>query len=162
MFKSKLVKIITPFLLLFDNDIIILCVEMTLNDKEYHIVTARIMFKTDWKQALEWLKARGFDISQATYFRTLAVVDKEVTERLFKIAKEFEVIASEEIIKFNNLEKQMYEEYHKEDQPLNRARILQMIANLQPYITALYDQTRLVLEGKLNAEKDNILSKHPE
>ena len=93
MFKSKLVKIITPFLLLFDNDIIILCVEMTLNDKEYHIVTARIMFKTDWKQALEWLKARGFDISQATYFRTLAVVDKEATERLFKIAKEFEVIA---------------------------------------------------------------------
>ena len=162
MFKSKLVKIITPFLLLFDNDIIILCVEMTLNDKEYHIVTARIMFKTDWKQALEWLKARGFDISQATYFRTLAVVDKEATERLFKIAKEFEIIASEEIIKFNNLEKQMYEEYHKEDQPLNRARILQMIANLQPYITALYDQTRLVLEGKLNAEKDNILSKHPE
>ena len=135
---------------------------MTLNDKEYHIVTARIMFKTDWKQALEWLKARGFDISQATYFRTLAVVDKEARERLFKIAKEFEIIASEEIIKFNNLEKQMYEEYHKEDQPVNRARILQMIANLQPYITSLYDQTRLVLEGKLNAEKDNILSKHPE
>jgi len=133
---------------------------MTLNDNEFHIVTARIMFKTDWKQALVWLKARGFDISQATYFRTLAVVDQEAKNRLFDIAKRFEIIASEEILKFQNLEKQMYEEYHKEQSPLSRARILQMIANLQPYMTALYDQTRQVLENQLESEKDSILSKH--
>ena len=135
---------------------------MTLNDKEFHIITARIMFKSDYKHALEWLKFKGHKVSQATYFRTLAVVDKDAKKRLYEVAKKFEVIASEEIIKFNNLEKQMYEEYHREELPLNRARILQMIANLQPYMTALYDQTRQVLEGKLESEKDSILSKHPE
>jgi len=133
---------------------------MTLNDKEFHIITARIMFKSDYKVALKWLKGKGYDISQATYFRTLAIMDKEARDRLFKVAEEFEIIASEEIIKFNNIEKQMYEEYHKETLPINRARILNMIANLQPYITALHEQTKMILEGKLVAEKDSIFSQH--
>lgn len=131
---------------------------MTMNDKEFHIITARIMFKSEYKKALIWLKAKGFDISQATYFRTLAVMDKDARKRLFDIASKFETIAADEIIKFQNIEKQMWEEYHKESTALNRSRILQMIANLQPFITALYDQTRQVLEGKIESEKDNILS----
>lgn len=135
---------------------------MTLNDKEFHILTARIMFKSDYKVALKWLESKGYEMSQATYFRTLAVMDQDAKDRLFKIAQEFEVVAADEIIKFNNIEKQMYEEYHKEQSPLGRARILQMIANLQPFITALHEQTKLVLEGKLESEKDSILSQHTE
>lgn len=133
---------------------------MTLNDKEYHILTARIMFKSDWKLALKWLESKGYDIKQATYFRTLAIMDQEAKERLFRVAKDFEIVAADEIIKFSNIEKQMYEEYLKETTPLGKAKILQMIANLQPYITALYEQTKLVLEGKLESEKNNILSEH--
>ena len=131
-----------------------------MNDKEFHVVTSRIMFKSDYKTALQWLGAKGFNIPQATYFRLLSKLDKEAKDRLFDIAKKFEIVAADELVKFNNIEKQLYEEYHKESQPLNRARILQMIANLQPYMTALYDQTRQVLEGKIESEKDNILSKH--
>ena len=135
---------------------------MALNDKEFHILTARIMFKSDYKMALEWLEAKGHKMGQATYFRTLAVMDKDAKQRLFEVAKKFEVVAADEIIKFNNIEKQMYEEYHREENPLNRARILQMIANLQPYITALHDQTREVLEEKLAEQKDSVLSLDPE
>jgi hypothetical protein len=135
---------------------------MTLNDKEFHILTARIMFKSDYKLALKWLESKGYEMKQATYFRTLGIMDKEAKERLFKIAQDFEIVAADEIVKFNNIEKQMYEEYLKEKTPLGKAKILQMIANLQPYITALHEQTRLVLEGKLESEKDSILSKHSE
>lgn len=132
---------------------------MALNDKDYCIIISRVMFKTDWKLALKWLESNGYKMSQGTYFKRLGVLDGEAKKRLFNIATEFETIAADEVIKFNNIEKQMYEEYLKESAPLNRARILQMIANLQPYITALYDQTRDLLEGKLESEKDNILSK---
>ena len=131
---------------------------MTLNDKEYNIIVARIIFKSDFKRALIWLKAKGHEMSQGTYYKTLAVLDQNARNRLHEIACKFETIAADEIVKFQNIEKQMWEEYYKETNTLNRARILQMIANLQPYITALYDQTREVLEGKIESEKDSILS----
>ena len=133
-----------------------------LNDKEYNIIVARIMFKTDYKKALKWLNVQGYKMSQSSYFKKLRHIDNNAKSRLYEIAKNFETIAADEIIKFHNLEKQMYDEYYREESALNRARILQMIANLQPYITGLYDQTRQILEGTFEQERDNILSKHPE
>jgi len=135
---------------------------MALNDKEYNIITSRIMFKSDFNLALKWLESKGLKVSQADYYRTLAILDKDAKKRLYGLAEKFEVIAADEIVKFQNIEKQMYEEYHKESQPINRAKILKMIADLQPYITSLYDQTRMVLEGRINEsiKEDNILSKY--
>src|SRR3990167_4781957 len=131
---------------------------MTLNDKEFNVITSRNMFKSDYKLALTWLKSKGFDISQADYYRTLSILDDQAQKRLYEIASKFEIIAVDEIEKFKSLEKMLYEEYHKEKTPLNRARILQMIIQMQPYITSLYDQTKQMLEGKIAKQKDIILS----
>jgi len=133
---------------------------MTLNDKEYHIIVSRIMFKTDYKLALRWLESQGFEVSQADYYRTLAVLDADARKRLYELAKNFEVIAADEVVKFQKIEAGLWEEYHKEKIPLNRARILRMITELQPYITSLYDQTKQVMQGKAveQFKKDNILS----
>lgn len=137
---------------------------MTLNDKEYHVIVSRIMFKSDFKLAIKWLESKGYkNIKQAEYYRILSKLDVEAKKRLYELGEKFEIVAADEIVKFLNIEKQMYEEYHKEENPLNRARILQMIANLQPYITSLYDQTKKVIEGDVieSVKEDNILSKHP-
>ena len=137
---------------------------MALNDKEYHVIVSRIMFKSDFKLAIKWLESKGFKkIKQAEYYRILSKLDVEAKKRLYELGEKFEIVAADEIVKFLNIEKQMYEEYHKEENPLNRARILQMIANLQPYITSLYDQTKKVIEGDVieSVKEDNILSQHP-
>lgn len=137
---------------------------MALNENEFNIITARIMFRTDWKPALSWLKAKGLEISKNDYYRTLAALDENARTRLNELAIKFEVILADEVDKFKALEKMMWEEYHKEKTPMNRSRILMMIANLQPYITSLYDQTRTMIESKVKdaAKEDSVLSKFTE
>lgn len=134
---------------------------MNLNDNEFHIITAKIMFKTDWKGALEWLKSKGMEISQATYFRTLANLDEHAQSRINEVARKFPIIVADEIDKFRGLEKMMYEEYRAEENHMNRVRILKMIAELQPLITSLYDETRHLLEGGIieHNKKTDVLSK---
>lgn len=135
---------------------------MTLNDKEFHVIVARVMFKTDYKLALKWLESKDYRISQAEYYRILARLDLEAQKRLFEIGQKFQIIASDEIIKLTSIEKMMYEEYHKEQKPKDRAIILKMIVELQPYLTSLYDQTRLLIESNVTKEVNHILSEHTE
>ena len=84
---------------------------MPLNDKEFNIVLARIMFKTDWKFALAWLKSKGLEISQSDYYRTLAVLDQQSLSRLNELGRNFTIILADELIKIQSIEKQLYEEY---------------------------------------------------
>ena len=134
---------------------------MPLNEKEFFIISAKIMFKQDWKLALSWLKGKGYNIKKDVYYRTLNSLDKKARTRINDIAKNFEVIVADEIEKFRILEKQLYEEYHKEESPINRARILKIIAEMQPYITSLYDEVKMIFEDKITdaVKEDSILSK---
>lgn len=133
---------------------------MTLNGLEFDVVVSRIMFKTDVTLALKWLKTQNHKMSKQTYYNHLNRLDADAQSRLYELAQKFSIIAADEIVKFQGIEKQMYEEYHKEKLPINRARILKMIAELQPYITSLYDQTRTIMEGKIATavKEDPILS----
>jgi len=131
-----------------------------MNDKEFHVIVARIMFKTDYKLALSWLKGKDHEISQAEYYRTLARLDSEAQKRLYEVAQKFQIIASDEIIKLTGIEKMLFEEYHKETKPKDRALILRMIVELQPYLTSLYDQTRVLIEGNATKEANNVLSEY--
>jgi len=131
---------------------------MPLNDKEFNIVLARIMFKTDWKLALSWLKSKGYDTSQSDYYRTLAVLDQQSLSRLNELGRSFTIVLADELVKIQSIEKQLYEEYHKEPHPINRARILKMILEMQPYLTAIITETRSIIENNAIKQKDNILS----
>lgn len=135
---------------------------MALNDKEYHVIMAKIMFKTDYKLAISWLKSKGFEVSQADYYRILARLDSEAQKRLYEVGAKFQVIAADELVKLSSIEKMLFEEYHKETKPKDRAIILKMIVELQPYLTSLYDQTRLLIEGKVAKEINNLLPEFTE
>ena len=134
---------------------------MALNEKEFLIISAKIMFKQDWKLALSWLTGKGYTIKKDIYYRTLNALDKKARTRINDIAKNFEVIVADEIEKFRIIEKQLYEEYHKEEAPINRAKILKIIAEMQPYITSLYDEVKMIFEDKIvdAVKEDTVLSK---
>lgn len=134
---------------------------MTLSGKDFDVITSRIMFKTDWKLALKWLESKGYKIKKTDYYRILNRLDHDARKRLYEIAQKFEVIAAEEIEKFSLLEKQLYEEYNQEQSHINKARILKMIAELQPYITSLYDDIKTIFEEPIakHIKEDPVFSK---
>ena len=75
---------------------------MALNEKEFLIISAKIMFKQDWKLALSWLKGKGYTIKKDVYYRTLNTLDKNARTRINDIAKNFEVIVADEIEKLRS------------------------------------------------------------
>ena len=137
---------------------------MTLSGKDFDVITSRIMFKSDWKLALNWLESQGYKIKKTDYYRILNRLDHDAGKRLYEIAQKFEVIAADEIEKFRSLEKMLYEEYHQEQSHINKARILKMIVEIQPYITSLYDEIKTIFEEPIGKQikKDSVLSKFDE
>jgi len=119
---------------------------MKLSEKESLVIQARLMFKNDLNLSLKWLESKGFPMKKTQYYNTLNRLDSMGAERLFEIAKTFPAFHADEIEKFVLIEQQLYEQYYQEKAPINKARILKMIADIQPLITALHDSTQYILE----------------
>ena len=133
---------------------------MDLSGKETAIIQSKLMFQKDFTLALRWLETKGFKMSRTAYYDNLKRLNNAGAERLFEIGKHFPAFHADEIEKFLMIESQLYEQYYQEKEPLNKARILKMIADIQPLITSLYDSTQYVLEA--NANFKNILSRREE
>ncbi len=133
---------------------------MDLTAKETAIIQSKLMFQKDYQLALKWLETKGFKLSVTTYYDNLRRLNKSGAERLFHIGQQFPAFHADEIEKFLLIESQLYEQYYQEREPLNKARILKMIADIQPLITSLYDSTQYVLET--NAKFKDILSRREE
>lgn len=120
---------------------------MDITSKESAIIQSKLMFKKDYKLALTWLETKGYKMGSNQYYSKLRMLDSQGAERLFDIGKNFPAFHADEIEKFLMIESQLYEQYYQEKEPLNKARILKMIADIQPLITSLYDSTQYVLEA---------------
>lgn len=130
---------------------------MDLTAKETAIIQSKLMFQKDWTLAIKWLETKGYKVSQTAYYDNLRRLNRSGAERLFNIGQQFPAFHADEIEKFLMIESQLYEQYYTEKEPLNKARILKMIADIQPLITSLYDSTQYVLET--NAKFKDILSR---
>ncbi|MDH3657831.1 MAG: hypothetical protein OEM77_06815 [Nitrosopumilus sp.] len=51
---------------------------MPLNGIDYHITVAKVMFKHDWKNALEWLKSKGYKLEKSAYYERIKKLDEDV------------------------------------------------------------------------------------
>lgn len=120
---------------------------MKLTERESLVLQAKLMYKSDYTAAIKWLNSKGEKMKQTTYYMILKDIESRGAERLFNIGKTFQAFHADEIEKFLMIESQMYEQYHAEETPTGKARILKMIADIQPMITALYDSTQYVVEA---------------
>lgn len=135
---------------------------MSLSNKEFNVIVSRLMFKSDYKSAIEWLeKEKQISMSETTYHRILNKLDSESFQRLSEIGKNFPSIMVDEITKFENFEKEIMTQYEREKNPMNKAKIIMMNAQLQPFIISLLDQSKTLLEARAveSIKEDNILSK---
>jgi len=108
------------------------------------------------KEPLSYLKERGFTISRAEFYRLKKEVQESTQERLNLIAsKEFLTQHMERIDTLRVILKEMWINYHIENNPSKKVQILEEIEENQVYLSSYYDSMRFVLQRAAN-KKDKI------
>lgn len=124
-----------------------------LSDTEKAVVeTIRMHLSTE--QALQYMKDNGFSISRATYFRHKKKLEEKKLERLYHMPNlGFEHQHLDRIDGLKLIEKKMWEESNKEKDPWKRVQILKNIAEIQSYLTSIYDSTKFVIDKRIEAKE---------
>lgn len=108
------------------------------------------------KESLSYLKDRGFTISRVEFYRLKKEVQESTQERLNLIAsKEFLTQRMERIDTLRVILKEMWINYHIENNPSKKVQILEEIEENQIYLSSYYDSMRFVLQRAAN-KKDKI------
>jgi hypothetical protein len=108
------------------------------------------------KESLSYLKDRGFTISRVEFYRLKKEVQESTQERLNLIAsKEFLTQRMERIDTLRVILKEMWLNYHIENNPSKKVQILEEIEENQIYLSSYYDSMRFELQRAAN-KKDKI------
>jgi hypothetical protein len=100
------------------------------------------------------MKDVGFPVSQPTYSRMKRKLQSQKLKRLYHIAKiGFSDGHLERIDQLELIQKLMWDDYQKCQDPFKRTCILEKIANIQPYLSAYYEATRDIIGGKEDGSK---------
>jgi hypothetical protein len=100
------------------------------------------------KQSLEYLKEVGFDIGPATYYREKRKVEELKLKRLYHIAQiGFQDQHLERIDNYEMGFKMMWKNVLLEKDPYKCNQMIKDILLLQPYLSAYYEATKLIIEG---------------
>jgi hypothetical protein len=102
------------------------------------------------KQTLEYLKEVGFDIGPATFYREKRKVEELKLKRLYHIAKiGFQDQHLERIDIYEMGFKMMWQNVLLEKDPYKRNSMIKDILLLQPYLSAYYEATKLVIAKQI-------------
>jgi len=140
------------------------------------ILYADIKFKHELPKALNWLKSNGLSMKKSKYYDKLGDLKRNAYHRLSLLAQDYPQILDEQLRKqdyyISILEEQLQKRTKKihtsegiidiELSPLEIATIASTLIKLQPYRTALIDQTKQVIlkPGEIHEQTDTVLSKH--
>jgi len=128
---------------------------MPLTATEIQVITAQATTSSE-NGALQYLKEQGCEMHRATYYRTLARINVESRKRLYEIAKHQKNRHMARINKLEVIEKLMWENYNKCDDPAKRVRILKEIREMQVYLSAFDQGTAGIIEEVIkNFGRDN-------
>ena len=117
-----------------------------LSDRSRAILETIRMRLTE-KQSLEYLKEVGFEIGPATLYREKRKVEQMKLKRLYHIAKiGFQDQHLERIDIYEMGFKMMWQNVLLEKEPYKRNSMIKDILLLQPYLSAYYEATNLIVE----------------
>ncbi len=110
------------------------------------------------KEAVAYLNAEGYPISDATLGRIKSELKRNSLSRMHQVAAyEFH---QQHLARIDNCEliaKLMWQEYLRERSPYRRVLILKEIKELQPYLSSYYEATKMVLSSKYGLDEYNNL-----
>jgi len=124
---------------------------LRINDSKIKEITPYIIdcmcLRLKEKEALSYLKDRGFNIGQATLYRLKKEVKESAYSRLNSIgSQEFLTQHIERIDTLKTIHNELWANYHLEKVPTKKANILMQIAEVQQYLSSYYDSTQYVMQ----------------
>ena len=126
-----------------------------LTDYKRAVLTT-ITMRLTRKEAVAYLNAEGYPISNATLGRIKSELRWNSLQRMHKIAAyEFHQQHLNRIDNCELIAKLMWQEYLRERSPYRRVLILKEIKELQPYLSSYYEATKMVLESKFGLDENN-------
>jgi hypothetical protein len=119
-----------------------------LSDRQRAIVEC-IRMRLNEKQSLIYLKDLGFEIGPATFYREKRKVESMKLKRLYHIAEiGFQDQHLETIDQYEMGFKMMWQNVLRERDPYKQNSMIKDIMLLQPYLSAYYESTKLVIGDK--------------
>ena len=116
-------------------------------DDRKKLVIETIRMRLTEKQSLAYLREMGFEISPKTYYNDKRKVESLKLKRLFHIAAiGFEDQHLERIDTYELGFKRMWQNVLLEKDPYKCNSMIKDILLLQPYLSAYYESTKLVIE----------------
>lgn len=127
-----------------------------LSDREQLVLhTMRMRLST--LEALAYLKANNNEMTERNYFYIKKKLEERKLHRLYEIAKiGFVDQHLERIDQLELIQKLMWQNFHLEQDPYKKNRILKDIAEIQPYLSAYYEATKWVMENKEDRKTNRI------
>ena len=133
-----------------------------LSDRQKAVIEA-IRMRLNEEQSLEYLKEVGFEIGPATYYREKRKIEDLKLKRLYHIAKiGFQDQHLERIDIYEMGFKMMWQNVLLEKDPYKRNSMIKDILLLQPYLSAYYEATKLVIDKQQQSEYQEFLDKQQE
>ena len=129
-----------------------------VNETE-RLVKDCLVMRLSEKNSLIYLKNNGHEISPRTFYYTKGKLQNNKLKRLYEIGQYGFV--DQHLERIDNLEvisQEMWKQYWKEKNPYKATAILKMIADVQPYLSAYYEATKMVIESNGNRETSVDLS----
>jgi len=119
---------------------------MPLNDRELLVVATKTMRLSE-KEALDYLKEKGYEISKKTYYRILGRISSETRKRLFEICKNMMERHMDRIDDVELLRRLLLEILRDEKtKTADRIRAIHELRELEPWISAFDEAAQGVLE----------------
>jgi hypothetical protein len=128
-----------------------------LSDRQRAIVEC-IRMRLNERQSLEYLKEVGFEIGPATYYREKRKVESMKLKRLYHIGQiGFQDQHLERIDVYEMGFKMMWKNVLLEKDPYKQNAMIKDILLLQPYLSAYYEATKLVIVEKQQQQQNEIV-----
>lgn len=117
-----------------------------LKDRQKAVLETMRMRLTE-KEALEYLRNAGFEMSDTTWYREKKLLEEMKLKRLYDIAKiGFEDQHLQRMDICELIQKLMWQNVKEEKDPYKRNHILKEILSLQPLLSNYYEATKDVMK----------------
>jgi hypothetical protein len=117
-----------------------------------YIIQCMVM-RLSQKESIEYLKDKGFEISNMSLYRYRKEITDSRFQRLSFIAKsQFVDQHLERIDQLELINQEMWSLYRKETNTFKQVLILEKIAELQTYISPYYDASMYVMQNSIKSK----------
>ncbi len=123
---------------------------MNTKDSIKPFIIQTIVMRLSEKESLSYLEDKGFKISSPYYYRLKRKIAESRFVRLSLIAKQgFVDQYLERIDQLETINREYWKLYNAEKNNMNKACILDKIAELQTYISPYYDASQYIMEKSI-------------